>query len=108
MVLALTLRSLTSTLLPVSTIGTCSQTRTRSPASLIRPITFAKMARWHTMPIRNILVRDTGRDVKHDDTTLAVDVVAISQPAKLFLTCSIPNIELDTAEILYLISRLQI
>lgn len=60
------------------------------------------------MPIRNILVRDTGRNVEHDDTALAVDVVAISQSAKLFLTCSIPYIELDTAEVLYSISRLQI
>ena len=30
------------------------------------------------MPVRNILVRDSGCDVEHDDTALAVDVVPIS------------------------------
>ena len=31
-----------------------------------------------TMPVRHVLVRDTRRDVEHDDTALALDVVSIA------------------------------
>jgi hypothetical protein len=56
------------------------------------------------VPVRNILVRDSGSHVEHDDTALAVDVVAISKTTKLFLAGSIPNIELDGTQILWIMS----
>ena len=31
-----------------------------------------------TMPVRNVFVRDTGSDVKHDYSTLAINVIAVS------------------------------
>jgi hypothetical protein len=51
------------------------------------------------MPVRNVLVCDAGSNVKHDDAALALDVVTVPQPSKLFLACSIPNIEADGAEV---------
>ena len=32
----------------------------------------------HTVPVGDVLVCDSGGDVEHDDTTLAIDVVTIS------------------------------
>ena len=52
------------------------------------------------MPVRDILVRDSGSHVEHDDTALAIDVIAIAKTTKLFLAGSIPNIELDGSQIL--------
>ena len=52
------------------------------------------------MPVGNVLVRDSGCDVEHDYTALAVDVVAISETPKLLLSCGIPDIELDPSKIL--------
>ena len=52
------------------------------------------------MPIRHVLVCDTRSDVKHDDATLAVDVVAISQPTELLLSCGVPDIELNPSVVL--------
>lgn len=51
------------------------------------------------MPVGNILVGDPGGDVKHNDTTLAVDVITISQSSKLLLASSIPNIELEFTKV---------
>lgn len=53
-----------------------------------------------TMPVWNVLVCDSGGDVEHDDGALAVDVVAISQTAELLLSCGIPDIELNLAQVL--------
>lgn len=53
-----------------------------------------------TVPVWNVLVGNTRCDVEHDDPALAVDVVAISQPTKLLLTCGIPDIENDVPQIL--------
>lgn len=53
-----------------------------------------------TMPVGDILVCDSRRNIEHDDTALAVDVVAISQTAKLLLTCGVPDVELDLAQVL--------
>ncbi len=60
------------------------------------------------MPVGNVLVGDSGCDIEHDDTALAVDVVPISETTKLLLSCSIPDIELDPSKILeyHIISRL--
>ena len=58
-----------------------------------------------TVPVRDILVGDPRRDIEHDDATLAVDVVAISQPAKFLLSCGVPHIEDDLAKVLCLCQR---
>lgn len=47
------------------------------------------------MPVGNVLVGNSGCNVEHDDTALAVDIVPISKTAKLLLPCGIPDIELD-------------
>jgi len=52
------------------------------------------------MPVGHVFVRDARGDVKHDDAALAVDVVAIAQSTKLFLSGSVPYVELDLSEIL--------
>ena len=51
------------------------------------------------MPVRNVFIGDAGRNVEHDDTTLALDVVAIAETTKLFLPGSIPDIEYDCAKV---------
>ena len=48
-----------------------------------------------SVPVRYIFVRYSGGDVKHDDATLSLDVVAISETSKLFLPSSVPNVEAD-------------
>jgi hypothetical protein len=53
-----------------------------------------------TVPVGHILVCDTGCDIKHDDTTLSVDVVTIAQATELLLSCSVPDIELNLAQVL--------
>lgn len=53
------------------------------------------------MPVGDVLVGDTGGDIEHDDTALAVDVVAIAQTTKLLLTSGVPDVELDLAVVLY-------
>ena len=52
------------------------------------------------MPVWNVLVCDTGGDIKHDDAALPIDIVAISESTKLFLPRSVPDIELDTSVVL--------
>lgn len=48
-----------------------------------------------TMPVGHILVGDSRCDVKHDDATLSLDVVTVSESTKLFLACGIPDVEAD-------------
>merc|ERR1711911_77340 len=79
--LALTFRSLMSTLLPHSTIGIFSHTRTKSRCQL------------------GIFVSNTGGNIKHDNGTLTLNVVAISQSAKFLLTSSVPYIEPDCSSV---------
>lgn len=52
------------------------------------------------MPVGYILVCDTRCDIKHDDTALSVNVVSITKTAKLLLTGSIPDVELNLAQVL--------
>jgi len=52
-----------------------------------------------TVPVGNVLVGNTGGDIEHDDTTLAVDVITITKTSKLLLSCSIPDIELNVAQV---------
>jgi hypothetical protein len=51
------------------------------------------------MPVGNVLVGDARRDVKHYDTTLPLDVVAVAETTKLFLASGIPDIEHDRAKV---------
>lgn len=53
-----------------------------------------------TMPIRYVLVGNTRSDIKHDDAALPVDVVPIAKATELFLSGSIPHIELNRAIVL--------
>ena len=52
------------------------------------------------MPVGNVLVRDSRRDIEHYYAALAVDVVSISQTPKLLLTSSVPDVELYLSQIL--------
>ena len=52
------------------------------------------------MPVGDVLVGDTGGDIEHDDTALAVDIVSITKTTELLLSCSVPDIELDVTQIL--------
>lgn len=51
------------------------------------------------MPVGNVLVGDSRRDVKHDDTALTLDVVAIPETTKLLLASSVPHVEADCTKI---------
>ena len=50
-----------------------------------------------TMPIGDVLVRDPGRDVEHDDPALSLDVIPIPQSTELFLSSGVPDVEADGA-----------
>lgn len=52
------------------------------------------------MPVGDVLVGDTGGNIEHDDTALAVDVVTVTEAAELLLAGSVPHIELDLTEVL--------
>lgn len=52
------------------------------------------------MPVRDILVRNSGGDVEHDDAAQAIDIVSITKASKLLLSCGIPDIELNVAQVL--------
>jgi hypothetical protein len=51
------------------------------------------------MPIGDVFVRDSRCDVEHDNTTLPLDVISITETTKLLLACSIPNIEANSAKV---------
>jgi hypothetical protein len=53
-----------------------------------------------TVPVGNVLVGNSGCDIKHDDTALAVDVVSVTKTTELLLSCSIPYIELNLTQVL--------
>jgi hypothetical protein len=50
-----------------------------------------------TVPVGDVLVGDTGGDIEHDDTALAIDVVTVTETTKLLLTGGIPDVETDLA-----------
>jgi len=52
------------------------------------------------MPVGHVLVCDTGGNIEHDDTALAVDVVAITETTELLLAGSVPDVELNLAKVL--------
>ena len=47
------------------------------------------------VPVGDVLVRNASRHVKHDDGTLALDVVAVAESPKLLLTRRVPHVEPD-------------
>ena len=53
-----------------------------------------------TVPVGNVLVSNTGSDIEHDDTALAVDVVTVTETTELLLAGGIPDIELNLTEVL--------
>jgi hypothetical protein len=52
-----------------------------------------------TVPVGNVLVGDTRGNIEHDDTTLSLDVVSVTETAKLFLSSSVPNVEADGTKV---------
>mmetsp|Transcript_2567 Transcript_2567/g.8060 ORF Transcript_2567/g.8060 Transcript_2567/m.8060 type:complete len:233 (-) Transcript_2567:67-765(-) len=48
-----------------------------------------------TMPVGDTLVTRTRGHIEHDDCTLALDVVAVTQTTELLLTSSVPAVEGD-------------
>ena len=56
------------------------------------------------MPVGNVLVCDASSDIEHDDTTLSVDVVTITETSELLLSSSVPDIELDSTQVLSQVS----
>jgi hypothetical protein len=52
-----------------------------------------------TVPVGHVLVSDAGSNIEHDDTTLAVDVVSVTETTELLLAGSIPHIELKLAKV---------
>jgi hypothetical protein len=57
------------------------------------------------MPVWNVLVCDTGGNIEHDNTALSIDVVTIAETSELLLSSSIPDIELDWAQVLSSVSK---
>jgi len=53
-----------------------------------------------TVPVGDVLVGDARGDVEHDDTALAVDVVAVTETTELLLASGVPDIELDLTKVL--------
>jgi hypothetical protein len=53
-----------------------------------------------TVPVGNVLIGDTGGDIEHDDTALAVDVVTITETTKLLLPGGVPNVKLNLTIVL--------
>lgn len=51
------------------------------------------------MPVRDVLVRDPGGHVEHDNAALALNVVAVSETTEFLLPCGIPHVEADSAEV---------
>jgi len=51
------------------------------------------------MPVGHVLVRDPRGHVEHDDTTLALDVISVSESTKLLLTGRVPHIECQVAKV---------
>jgi hypothetical protein len=52
-----------------------------------------------TMPVRNVLVCDTRGDVEHDNTTLSLDIISVTETTEFLLAGSVPDVENDVAEV---------
>lgn len=51
------------------------------------------------VPVGDVLVRDSGSNVEHDDSTLPLDIVSISEATELFLASCIPDVEAYSAKV---------
>ena len=51
------------------------------------------------MPVGDILVRDPGGHVEHDDSTLSLDIISITETTELLLAGSVPDVEADGTEV---------
>ena len=49
------------------------------------------------VPLGNVFVSNSGADIEHDDTALALDVVTFSEAAKFLLSSSVPDLQVDKA-----------
>lgn len=52
-----------------------------------------------SVPVGNVLVGDSGCNVKHDDTTLSLDIVSISETTEFLLSSSVPDVEADGTKV---------
>jgi hypothetical protein len=59
-----------------------------------------------TVPVGDVLVGDTGGNIEHYNTALSINVVSIAKATELLLSCSIPDIELNIAQVLWCVSNL--
>lgn len=64
------------------------------------------------MPVGDVLVCDTRGNIEHDDTTLSVDVISITETTKLLLASCVPDVELNLSKVLgslsvYRVARLE-
>jgi hypothetical protein len=57
------------------------------------------------VPVGDILVGDAGGNIKHDNTTLAVDVISVTEASELLLSCGIPDIKFDLPQVLSEVSK---
>lgn len=51
------------------------------------------------MPVGNVFVGDPGRDIKHDDAALALDIVSITESTEFLLSCCVPHVEADRSKV---------
>lgn len=52
-----------------------------------------------SVPVGNVFVCNSRRNVEHDDSALALNIVSVTKTAKLLLTSGIPNVKSDGASI---------
>ena len=52
-----------------------------------------------SVPVGHVLVGHSGSDVEHDDSALALDVVAVTETSELLLAGCVPNVEPDLATV---------
>lgn len=52
-----------------------------------------------SVPVWNVLVGNSRGNIEHDDTALALDVIAITQSTKLLLTGRIPDVEANSTKV---------
>jgi hypothetical protein len=52
-----------------------------------------------SVPVWYVLVGDPGSNIKHDDTTLSLDIVSISETTEFLLSSGIPDVEADGTKV---------
>lgn len=52
-----------------------------------------------SVPVGYVFVGDSGSNVEHDDTTLTLDVISVSETTELLLSCRVPNVEADRSKV---------